>query len=357
LRLVFDHQRLSRRQLLRLVGTAGGITLIGGVRRAEIGRLLSGLTSEAATAAQAATLACILSPAKTEGPYFVDERLNRSDIRVDPSNGSVQAGVALRLKINVYDAESSCAPIQGATVDVWHANASGVYSDVSANNTVGRKFLRGLQTTDANGLAEFVTIYPGWYSGRAIHIHFKVRKFDGSAKTYEFTSQIFFDDATNNAVMARSPYNSRGTPDTRDGTDNVYGSDGAKLLATLASDGTGGYLATYNVGLSGLPTGSSSADATVAASLVSARVGRTGGGRRLTLTLKLGEVVAVDARVLRGSKLLARRKVTSVKPGTRRAAVVIGRNVAAGGARLRLTLTDARGNKKVIQRALTLPAA
>jgi protocatechuate 3,4-dioxygenase beta subunit len=348
---VLENQRISRGRLLRLIGAAGAASLVGGTR---VERALLGLTPKA-TAAPVDTLACILSPAKTEGPYFVDERLNRSHIRVDPSDGSVQAGVALRLRINVYDAESSCAAVQGATVDVWHSNAAGVYSDVSANNTVGRKFLRGLQTTDANGLAEFVTVYPGWYSGRAIHIHFKVRKFDGSTKTYEFTSQIFFDDSLNNTVMARSPYSSRGLRDTRNGTDNVYGSDGSKLIATVTSDGSGGYVAAFAVGLSGLPAGST-ADRTVDAALGGARVVRTAAGRRLTLTIKAGESVLMDAQVLRAGKLLARKR-TSVQAGSRRIVVAIGRDVAGGGARLRLTLTDAHGNKKVIQRALKLPAA
>jgi len=350
---VFENQRLSRRQLLRLVGAAGAVSLVGGTGRSRIERALFGGTPEAA-AAPGTTLACILSPAKTEGPYFVDERLNRSDIRIDPSTGSVQAGVGLRLEITVYDAESSCAPVQGATVDVWHANASGVYSDVAANNTVGRKFLRGLQTTDATGLAEFVTVYPGWYSGRAIHIHFKVRKFDGSTKTYEFTSQIFFEDALNNTVMARSPYSARGQPDTRNGTDNVYGSDGSKLLATVTSDGSGGYVAKFSVGLSGLPAGSSGADKTVDASLGGAMVTRTASGRRLILTVKARESLAVDAQLLRSGKVLARKR-TSLQKGTRRVVVAVGRNVAGGGARLKLTLTDARGNKKVIQRAIQLP--
>ena len=165
--------------------------------------------------AEAAALACVLTPDKTEGPYFVDERLNRADIRVDPSNGSVQPGVPLRLTITVLDMDNACAPVAGAAVDIWHANAEGRYSDVSANGTVGRKYLRGYQVTDANGAVQFTTVYPGWYSGRAIHIHFKIRKFDGSSTTYEFTSQIFFDESVNQAVLAEGPSARAGRPTRR----------------------------------------------------------------------------------------------------------------------------------------------
>lgn len=123
---MLDTHNINRRELLRWLGLSGAAALVGGARAHQIGGFLGELTPAAATDASAATLACILSPAKTEGPYFVEERLNRSDIRVDPVDGSIQAGVPLRLTVNVYDAENTCAPVQAATVDVWHANAAGV---------------------------------------------------------------------------------------------------------------------------------------------------------------------------------------------------------------------------------------
>src|SRR5207244_2707774 len=96
----------------------------------------------------------------------------------------------------------------------------------------------------------FTTIYPGWYSGRAIHIHFKVRVYQGSMETLEFTSQMFFTDEQNSQVLTQSPYNTRGTPDTTDSNDNIYGSDGSKLLLQPQSDGSGGYTADFSVGVS-----------------------------------------------------------------------------------------------------------
>src|SRR5438128_874090 len=194
---------------------------------------------------------CVVTPSETEGPYFVDERLNRADIRVDPADGSVRPGVPLTLTFNVAKVGTSCTALQGAQVDVWHCDALGVYSDVSAESTVGKRFLRGYQVTDSNGAVTFATIYPGWYQGRAVHIHFKVRTFTGSHKTFEFTSQIFFDDAISDMVFKQSPYSSRGSRDTRNAADMVYTSNsnsGAMLLATLTPTASG-YRATFGVGL------------------------------------------------------------------------------------------------------------
>jgi len=348
-------QRLSRRQLLRL-GSAGGALLLAGT--GELGRVWTGLaralSPNGIADANAATLACVLTPAKTEGPYFVDERLNRSDIRTDPGTGSVEQGITLRLKVSVFDAERSCAPVQGAVVDIWHANAAGAYSDIAG--AAGRKFLRGYQTTDASGAAEFVTVYPGWYAGRAIHIHLKARTFDGLNKTYEFTSQIFFEESVNAAVATRAPYSSRGAADTPNSRDNIYGSDGSQLLATTAADGSGGYTGTFAVGLTGLPAGTAAADTKVGASVVSARVSRAASGRVLKVTLDLDEKVSADLRLLRAGHTLAHKRFASLAAGVRRPTLAIPRTVAAGGARLHLTLGDAAGNQKVVQRAVTIPA-
>ncbi|HKW11386.1 MAG TPA: hypothetical protein VJO33_13470, partial [Gemmatimonadaceae bacterium] len=153
---------------------------------------------------------CVLTAALTEGPYFVDEKLNRADIRTDPVTGAVSPGVLLQLTFNVSRFQNNaCTPLTGAYIDVWHCDAGGVYSDVSGTGS-GHKFLRGYQITDANGQVTFETIYPGWYQGRAVHIHFKLRLFAGSTKTYEFTSQFFFAESLTDAVHAQSPYSAKG---------------------------------------------------------------------------------------------------------------------------------------------------
>jgi uncharacterized protein (TIGR03437 family) len=199
-------------------------------------------------AAAQAVFDCVLSPAMTEGPYWVDEQLNRPDIRVDPSNGSVRSGVLLNLAVNVYAVTStSCAPLAGAHVDIWHCDASGLYSDVSANNTVGQKFLRGYQITDDDGVANFTTIYPGWYSGRTVHIHLRIRTYSGSQALDQFTSQLFFDDSITDQVFTQSPYNTRGSRSTRNTGDNIYNGQ-TRTLLTLTQTAAG-YSAAINVGV------------------------------------------------------------------------------------------------------------
>jgi protocatechuate 3,4-dioxygenase beta subunit len=199
------------------------------------------------------------TPQATEGPYFVDEMLNRSDIRVDPSDGSIQEGIPLTVVLHVYDVnEGTCLPIEGALVDVWHANASGAYSDVEQAGTAGTKFLRGYQVTDENGTVQFTSIYPGWYQGRAVHLHFKIRMFEGSEKTLEFTSQFFFNDTVTDQVFSQPPYSDRGARDVRNNQDGIFNgastdglvqsNAGEHLMFNLTKQDQG-YLGTFNIGL------------------------------------------------------------------------------------------------------------
>ena len=241
-------QLMSRRATLRLLGVAGAsafVGLAGGrvIERLPVGR--RGLSS------RAGATACVVRPALTEGPYFVDEMLNRSDIRTDPTTGAARPGVPLILNFNVSAVSgSSCVPLPNAYVDVWHGDALGTYSDVTGAR--GQKFLRGYQVTDVGGAAQFTTTYPGWYSGRAVHIHFKIRMFSGSSKTYEFTSQFFFPDAFNQQVYTQSPYNTKGNPDTPNSRDGIYNGGGAQLLLTPTVAGEG-YAATLDISLQGVP--------------------------------------------------------------------------------------------------------
>src|SRR5436190_11060897 len=168
------------------------------------------------TVEAADTLTCVpATPTVTEGPYWVDEKLFRSDIRTDPNTGVSRAGVPLTLTINVENVLGGCSALAGAYVDIWHCDAKGIYSDESTYNpgggtgtvnTSGQKFLRGYQITDQNGQVQFTTIYPGWYNGRTIHIHIRVRTYSGATAVGNFVSQIFFDESTNNAVLAETAY-------------------------------------------------------------------------------------------------------------------------------------------------------
>jgi protocatechuate 3,4-dioxygenase beta subunit len=208
-----ERTRLSRRSLFGLAASSA-VTAI--VSQSVIG------CKDAAAEDQAG--ACILTASLTEGPYFIDERLERSDIRSDPGTGAVSQGVSFNLAFNVSRVETSaCTPLTGAYLDVWHCDSVGVYSDVSGAGT-GRKFLRGYQVTDSTGMARFVTVYPGWYQGRAVHVHFKLRLFSGSMRTYEFTSQFFLNDVLTDTIHANSPYNTRGQRDTRNSNDGIFNS-------------------------------------------------------------------------------------------------------------------------------------
>jgi len=183
--------------------------------------------------------ACVLSPAMTEGPFFVDAGLDRSDVTAGATHAAVTQGAPLLLEVAVVGARSGCAPLAGERVDIWHADANGDYSDVGA--TRGRQFLRGYQVTDANGKVTFRTIYPGWYPGRAIHIHIKARG------AREFTSQLFFDDAVNEKVMAQAPYDTRGTRVVRNARDDIFRGRSA-ILVDLAPEAKG-YLGKATLGL------------------------------------------------------------------------------------------------------------
>jgi len=208
---------LDRREAIALLGLAGGAVLLG-----------------CGGAAQGP--ACPLAPALTAGPYWVDEGLDRSDLRWDTHGRAVpdpRPGVPLRLDIRlVVASEDACHPVRGAQVDLWHCDALGLYSDVMGSGTAGQDFLRGYQRTDFSGTVSFITIYPGWYPGRAVHIHAKVRMFDPYGDvTTELSTQLFFDDAVTDAVHSVEPYRDRGQRDTRNAADAIYNGHRELLLS------------------------------------------------------------------------------------------------------------------------------
>ena len=221
---------MSRREALALFG-AGALSL----------------TPVGAACAMDAGASCIATAGQTEGPYFVDERLRRADIRSDPATGAVAGGIPLQLRLVVQSvAAKGCVPLAGATVDLWQCDAAGVYSDV--DDARGKKFLRGYQVTDASGRVDFVTIYPGWYPGRTAHIHFKIRGDGPAARNYAFTSQFYFDDALSDRVFARVPYAGRGSRTVRNDRDFIY-RDGGRDLTLPVVERDGGFEASFGVGL------------------------------------------------------------------------------------------------------------
>ena len=253
-------RRISRRETLGFIGAAAVAAVVGcgddepaATPQATATRTPSraATTSPAVAATASPTtepVACVLTLEETEGPYFVDEKLNRSDLTSDPSNGSVKEGVPLVLNMTVSTVEgATCTPLAGALVDMWHCDADGAYSDISGGagqaNTAGQKFLRGYQVTDGNGRVAFQTIYPGWYGGRTVHIHFKVRTAEGLES---LTSQLFFDEVVTDAVIAQAPYNQKGPPDTTNSSDNIFD---PSLIVALTEDGSS-YAGSFHVGVS-----------------------------------------------------------------------------------------------------------
>ena len=230
---------LTRRQVLTLLGATSALWLMGD-------RLIS-----RGSYAGIPVPSCVVRPEQTEGPYFVDEHLNRSDIRSDPMTGQVTPGTPLALTLQIFRLGSGdCQPLAGGQVDIWHCDARGVYSDVqdSGFNTIGQKFLRGYQITDARGEAKFITIYPGWYASRTVHIHVKVRTAHAAERHLEFTSQMYFDDGLTDQVHASQLYATKGPRTARNQDDRIFRRGGDHLmLAPTATDE--GYSAAFAIGL------------------------------------------------------------------------------------------------------------
>jgi len=195
--------------------------------------------TRSATEAARAKLDCVLTPEQDEGPFYIDLGQVRQDIVED------RAGVPLALALTVVDAET-CKPIRDAAVDIWHCDALGTYSGEPTEGTEGETYLRGIQLTDRNGLAEFATIYPGQYPGRTTHIHVKVhtggRRGDGaySGGHASHTGQLFTSDRLDAEVFALAPYNRNTGEIAPRGGDAIYRvQGGSSSVLDLAPAGSG----------------------------------------------------------------------------------------------------------------------
>ena len=241
---------LSRRQAMGLFAGLGAGVVAAACGGGSSSKGASSTTRTTSTGASgtASSAACVLTPEATEGPYYLDLDNVRSDITEGKD------GTPLDLKITVVDA-TGCTPIKDAAIDVWHCDAVGVYSGFNQASTGSpgggqsatddQTFLRGTQVTDANGLGQFQTIYPGWYRGRAVHIHMKVHV--GGSVVH--TGQLFFDDGLTDQVYGSAPYSSRGTPDVRNSADDIYRSAGAASAVVAMTPSGNGYAGEITVGV------------------------------------------------------------------------------------------------------------
>jgi protocatechuate 3,4-dioxygenase beta subunit len=243
---------IDRRQALTVIGTVslgGFLAACGDGNGTSDVTTTNGTTTSVESKTQSQVSAelfdesasCSLTPEETEGPYYFDVDRIRSDIRED------REGILLRLAIRVRDGES-CKPIENAVVDVWHCDALGGYSGFesvggggpgggppgggNSGPTDDTTYLRGAQVTNADGVVEFKTVYPGWYQGRTVHIHAKVHIDNQTV----LTTQLFFDEDVNSAVYSREPYAQHTGRDLLNDADGIFDE---RLVTTTRKDGSG----------------------------------------------------------------------------------------------------------------------
>ena len=255
---------IDRRRALGLLGAGLGAAVVvacggsddgdetsGNDSPATTGDATGGTTATTAAAAAGAAVtadmfagaaSCTVTPSGTEGPFYLDVDSIRGDIRED------REGTRLRLAARVVDSDG-CTPIKDAVFDVWHCDAGGLYSGFEAasrgrgegGSSDASRYLRGAQLTNADGIAELTTVYPGWYRGRTVHIHAKVLVSNRDV----LTTQLYFDDALTDTVYRDAPYNRRPNRDSRNESDGIFDE---RTVLTVRRDGDG-YLGLITIGV------------------------------------------------------------------------------------------------------------
>lgn len=241
------YEKMSRAEVLKGMGAAGMLAMAGPL--VSLSSCLNpGASTPASSTAGTGKVApdCVLTPEETEGPYYVKS----SQIRQDISEG--KAGQALQLQLTIVNART-CQPIPDALVDVWHADAEGVYSaypgqgDSRSLDTTGQTFLRGIQVTSSQGLVSFHSLYPGWYRGRTTHLHFKIH-FNNSTRV---TSQLYFPEDVSTAIYtSHAAYKARGDKDTANAKDSIVSQTTGpeRLLVKVVKQGEI-YVASHTIGI------------------------------------------------------------------------------------------------------------
>ncbi len=215
----------------------------------------SDATADGGTTAGTGSGNCITSPEEVEGPYpYPGGELTNPLQRADITGG--QTGVPLALTFNIVNVSADCEAVSNARVDIWQCNKDGYYSGYANQqgylgtlSFTGQTFLRGYQLSDGSGNAAFTTIYPGWYSGRATHIHIEVYVNNVLKKT----TQITFPETTSNTVHQSSLYAAHGTNTMSNAQDGIFGNSATDLAnETVAVTGSvaAGYSGTYTIGIS-----------------------------------------------------------------------------------------------------------
>lgn len=226
---------VGRREAIAVMGAAGAALAFG----CSDSPTTPSATTTPTTSGGTTNAACAVTPTETIGPYPSLTDIFRSDIR------ETKAGTLLTLTVKVVNVNASCAAVSGANVEIWHVDAAGNYSQYGSQ--VGQTFLRGIQTTDANGEVTFITIYPGWYQGRATHIHLEVTINGRSVKV----TQVAFPESINNAVHSQGVYaTGRGTNPTSNAADGIFADSLSSELITPTGSVASGYTASAQIGVS-----------------------------------------------------------------------------------------------------------
>ena len=227
------HAPLDRRRLLRGASVLG----LGATGLGLFPSTTSGNASALRTPASLLAGSCTLTPGQIQGPYYRDLNLVRRDI----TEGL--PGIPMHLHIRVLDVDA-CTPLVGAEVDVWHTNAPGHYSNFPVKGTEGETWMRGVQFTDADGVATFHTVYPGWYTGRTAHLHVKVYP----QTAWMLTTQLYLSDLLSDLVYRLPPYSAHGPRNTRNAQDTYYRPD-LQLATQLALAMPGAGFLLVNAGI------------------------------------------------------------------------------------------------------------
>ena len=241
-----ESPRLGRRKLLATIAAGFGGAVAGCSSSSSPTAPSTGATTTTTTGGTT-NATCAVAATETEGPY--PDRLgminNSAFFRRDVTEG--RPGLALTLALTVVNTNNSCAPLSNASVEIWQCDASGNYSEYAqpGYDGTGQTFLRGLQVTDANGQVTFQTIYPGWYMGRATHIHVQVFRNGSVVKT----TQIAFAESVSAAVYATGVYAPKGQNPTSNAGDMVFSDGTSTELATLTGAPSTGYTATLTIGV------------------------------------------------------------------------------------------------------------
>lgn len=224
-------KKMGRREAIGAIGVGSAAMALG------CGAESPTSPSSTGTPQTSANATCAVTPTETIGPFPSLVDLFRSDIREGKS------GTVVTLTVRVVNASAACAVVPNANVEIWHVDAAGNYSQYGSQT--GQTYLRGIQTTNASGEVTFTTIYPGWYQGRATHIHLEVTIGGVSRKV----TQMAFPESVNNAVHGTGVYAARGNNPVSNSSDGIFADSLASELVTPTGDSVNGYSVTFQVGI------------------------------------------------------------------------------------------------------------